>query len=803
MCSAFTSKPVRWWLLWVFIAASLSSRAVDAQSFAAIDSLMSSALAAHELPGAVIEIGHGGHVVFQKAYGERSLEPTREPMTLGTIFDMASLTKPTMTALAAMQLVEAGKLRLEDPVARYVPAFAANGKGEITVRDLLTHYSGLPPDLDLTESWSGKEEGYRRANNAVLAAPPGTIFRYSDINFIVVAEIVETIAAEPLNQYVQQHILAPLHMVHSGFLPPASELNEIAPTQYDEHGAMLRGIVHDPTARRMGGVAGHAGFFSTAGDMALYAQALLNRRAGRPSDFPLERATLLKMTTPEEPPTGTQVRGFGWDIDSTYSGNRGDLFAIGSFGHTGFTGTSLWMDPLSDTYVIVLANAVHPHGGINITPLRGRIANAAVAALALYGSPSTPPFALTGYNEALGGRRLVADRNAHVLAGIDVLEAEHFAPLRELAKKHGGTLRVGLLTNQTGLDRDGHRTIDVLKSAATEVPGLRLTTIFSPEHGIHGAVDTTNVGDEVDGASGLPVVSLYGATDAQRRPSTAQMSTLDAVVLDIQDAGVRFYTYETLLGYFLEAGAKSHTDIVVLDRPNPITGAFVQGAISDPGQESYTNYTSLPVRHGMTLGELARFDVGERKLGTALTIVPMQGWQRGDWFDATGLLWTDPSPNLRTLAAATLYPGVGLLEFTNLSVGRGTDTPFEQIGAPWIDPVALAAHMNARRIEGIRFVPVRFTPGGTYPYSGQLCGGVALVVTARDLLDAPELGLELAAALHSMDPSQFQMDKMGRSLLNKATLDALAQGKDPREIAEGWLAPLQEFREREKPYLLY
>ncbi len=777
-------------------------------SFADIDAIMAGALSAHELPGAVIEVGHAGKVVFRKAYGDRSLEPTREPispelMTADTVFDMASLTKPMITALAAMQLVEQGKLRLEDPVAHYIPEFAAAGKGEITVRQLLTHYSGLPPDLDLRSEWSGKAEGFARANAVAPQSPPGAVFRYSDINFIVVQEIVEKLSGMPLNTYAQRHILGPLGMAHSGFLPSSAELSQIAPTEYDENGKMLRGVVHDPTARRMGGVAGDAGLFSTADDVAKYAGALLNRLLGKPSTFPLRRATLLKMTTPEQPPNATQLRGYGWDIDSAYSGNRGELFAIGSFGHTGFTGTSLWMDPASDTYVVILANSVHPHAGHNITPLRGRIATAVAAALDLYATPSSRQFALTGYNEAIAGQRLVGNRNGNVFTGIDVLKAEHFAQLRPLLQKHGGKLRLGLVTNQTGLDREDRRTIDVLKAATSELPGLTLTTLFSPEHGIHGTADTTDIRNDTDAGSGLPVVSLYGATDADRRPKAEQLRELDAVVFDLQDAGVRFYTYETLLGYFLEAAAKTGTNIIVLDRPDPITGSSVQGPVSDPGTESYTNYTSLPVRHGMTLGELARYDNGERNLHAPLTVIAMKGWQRGDWFDATGLVWTDPSPNLRSVTAAALYPGLGLLETTNLSVGRGTDTPFERIGAPWIDPLAFAAHMNARLIAGVRFVPVRFTPQGNYPYSGMVCGGVDILITDRAVLDAPELGVELAAALHAIYGAQFGLAKMGRALLNSKTLDALTAGTDPRRIADEWRESLQSFEARRQPYLLY
>jgi len=371
--------------------------------FAKIDVLVDHAVDEHLLPGAVVVVGHNGHVVFRKAYGSRSLEPTREPMTADTIFDMASLTKPLMTAVAVMQLNQQGKIGIDEPVAKYLPEFAANGKGDITIRDLLTHYSGLPPDLSLATPWEGKGEAYKLAFACVPAGPPGRRFVYSDINFIVLGALVEHLSGLPLDVYALRFIIQPMGLKHTRYLPPEEWLPLIAPTQY-EHGqsasgiagqptgpgvdVMLRGVVHDPTSRRMGGVAGHAGLFSTADDVSVYAQNLLDRLEGRPSRFPLSRRTLRRMTSPEQPASGKTVRGFGWDIDSPYSGNRGKIFPVGSFGHTGFTGTSLWIDPKSDTYVIVLANAVHPDGPKRITPLRGQIADAAATALGLYGTAS-------------------------------------------------------------------------------------------------------------------------------------------------------------------------------------------------------------------------------------------------------------------------------------------------------------------------------------------------------------------------------------------------------------------------------
>ncbi|MFT4112950.1 serine hydrolase [Silvibacterium sp.] len=783
------------------------SRAAAQPSFTAIDAIIEQALAEKKFPGAVIIVGHGGRVVFHKAYGHRALGDHPEAMTEDTVFDVASLTKVIATAPSVMELYQQGRFELNDPVAKYLPEFAANGKGDITIRDLLTHYSGLAPDLDLKPVWEGKGEGFRLAFDSVPVTPPGVQFRYSDINFITLGALVEKLSGMPEEEYVAKYVAEPLGMRHTRYLPPEEWRAEIAPTQYDEHGVMLRGVVHDPTARRMGGVAGHAGLFSTAGDVAIYAQNLLDRLAGRPSRFPLTQLTLEKMTTPEQPATAVAMRGLGWDIDTPFSGNRGELFPVGSFGHTGFTGTSLWMDPASDTYVVMMTNAVYPNGGVVTTPVRAAVATAAAQAVGVRNDGGARAAKLTGYNESLAGMRHRPDRNGAVKTGIDVLETDHFAMFRKLAEAHGGQLRLGLLTNQTGLDAQGRRTIDVLaKDASAAVPGLKLTTLFSPEHGIAGALDKEGIANTTDAVTGIPVISLYGAKPEDRRPSVETLKQLDAVVIDLQDAGVRFYTYEAVTRYFLEAAAQTKTPIIVLDRPDPVNGAYVQGPISDAGLESYVNVAPVPARHGLTLGEMARYLNGELKLGAPLTVVAMQGWQRGDWFDDTGLAWTNPSPNLRSERAAMLYPGIGLIETTNLSVGRGTDTPFEQVGAAWIDgpgSVALAHALNARFLPGVRFLPVSFTPEKPYPYAGELCHGVAMTITDRNVLDAPEMGIEIVAATRKLYPQQLQITKLQTLLASESTLDAIEAGRDPQHIAEGWRPAIEEFEAKRKAYLLY
>jgi uncharacterized protein YbbC (DUF1343 family)/CubicO group peptidase (beta-lactamase class C family) len=762
----------------------------SASRFAMIDSIMQQAVDAGQIPGGVVLVGHDRAVVYRKAFGLRSLESLREPMTVDTIFDLASLTKCIATSTAVIQLVQDGRVRLNDPVAAYLPEFAQNGKADITVRELLTHYSGLAPDLDLTQPWTGSTAAFEMVMQQKPVFPAGTRFLYSDINFETLGFLIEKVSGRTLQEYASTKIIAPLGMKDTEFLPSAAMNPRIAPTEFDESGAMLRGIVHDPTARRMGGVAGHAGLFSTADDLGNFAEELLH------GEKILSRSAIDKMTTPQQPANASSLRGLGWDIDSPFASNRGELLPVGSYGHTGFTGTSLWIDPITDTYIILLTNAVHPRGGRSVVSLRSRIATAVVQALDLsVGEKQKLREArITGYNESMMAARRITARNGDVKTGIDVLEEHGFGDLHPDSSK---PVRIRLVTNHTGVDGQGRRTVDVL--AAT--PGLRVAAIFSPEHGINGKADTVDIGDSTDAATGAPVFSMYGNSDAKRRPTAAQLAGLDAIVYDIQDAGVRFYTYESTLGYFLAAAAKAGIPMFVLDRPNPIGGAYVQGPIADAGSESFVSYWRTPVRHGMTVGELARMFNTERAIGARLTVIPMEGWMRGDWWDSTSRLWINPSPNLRSLTAAILYPGIGMIEGSNVSVGRGTDTPFELVGAPWIDPAGLARYLNERQISGVRFVPVRFKPNASV-YAGQECGGVNTVVTDRESLDVPEMGMEIAAALHHLYP-EFNLSEIDALVRNRATLESLINGEDPQRIAEDWQDAIVKFNSMRAKYLLY
>jgi uncharacterized protein YbbC (DUF1343 family)/CubicO group peptidase (beta-lactamase class C family) len=785
---------------------SLSSRGQSASSppaatrFAEVDRRVEEAIAAHAAPGAVVLVGRDDTVLFEKAYGRRAIVPAAEPMTLDTIFDLASLTKVVATTTAVMRLVEQGRVRLNDPVATFVPGFDRHGKGVITVRHLLTHVSGLRPDVDLADDWKGYDAAIELARAEVPTAAPGERFVYSDINFFLLGDIVARVSGVPLDEYVRREIFEPLGMADTGFKPAAAKLGRIAPTERcaflaawpcnSADAAPLRGVVHDPTARRMGGVAGHAGLFGTARDLSIFARMLMSggRIGGRRVLSPL---TVAKMTAPATPNGMISVRGLGWDIDTSFSTNRGELFPIGSYGHTGFTGTSLWIDPFSRSYVIFLSSRLHPDGKGDVTPLRGRVATAAAAALDIAPSlpgarPSEPRVRMTGTD--FGAAPVAATPPpAPVALGIDMLVREDFATLKGK--------RVGLITNHTGRASDGATTIDLLHKA----PGVQLVSLFSPEHGIRGVLDE-DVPSSRDEQTGLPIHSLYGET---RRPTDAMLAGIDTLVIDLQDVGVRFYTYTATMGYVMEEAAKRKIGVVVLDRPNPINGWQIEGPAADESLVAFIAYmAAMPIRHGMTLGELARLFNEEKKIGAALTVVPMGNWRRDDYYDQTGLTWINPSPNMRNLNQATLYPGIGAIEYSNVSVGRGTDQPFEQIGAPWINSRALAGTLNARGLPGVRFYPVTFTPTSS-KYAKEVCQGVFMVITNRSVLQPVRLGMEMASALWKLHGDHYRMENTERLVGSRQILERLKTGDDPARVAATWASAESRWRQLRAKYLLY
>lgn len=795
---------------------------MSAEKLRLIDELIEKDISDKKLPGAVVIVGHKGKIVYRKAFGNRSLVPTPEKMTVDTIFDVASLTKPIATATSVMILVEQGKLRLNDTIGKFIPEIEDENAKKVTILQLLTHVSGYRPDFDLGEKWAGRDGMLAALKKEKLRYFPGTRFVYSDIGFIVLAEIVQRVSGFDVDEFTFQNLRKPLNLNDTGFAKLGGSANffggkqsRIAPTENVrgqqnylgskfegsevEANRILRGEVHDPTAFRMNGIAGHAGLFSTADDLARYCQMILNGGILNGKRI-LSAQTVAKMTAPYVVSETGDTRGLGWDMNTSFSQNRGELFPLGSFGHTGFTGTSVWLDRVSNTFVVFLSNRVHPDGKGDVTPLRAKISTVVAAAIedtptekfyqseAAYFAAIAPQIErFRSQNSRLENSVVRNPQSVVVLNGIDVLEKNNFKELEGL--------RVGLVTNQTGRNLKGKSTIDIL----FEAKNVKLKALFSPEHGIRGILDQEKISDSVDEKTGLPIFSLYGET---RRPRPEQLKDLDALVFDIQDIGTRFYTYISTLRYVMEEAARAKKKVIVLDRINPINGVDVEGSLADSDKLSFIAAHSIPVRHGLTVGELAQMFNAEDKIGADLQVVKIENWNRAMWFDETGQTWVNPSPNMRSLTQATLYPGIGLLETTNLSVGRGTDTPFEVIGAPWIDAQKLAKYLNERNLSGVRFVPVRFKPNASV-FKDENCQGINILVTNRQTFRPVRTGIEIAIALRKLFPTDWQLERYNRLLVSDEIFEMIKSGESAEAVEKAWESKLEDFKRRRAQFLLY
>ncbi len=818
---------------------------MSAEKLNQIDALIEKDIAGKKLPGAVVLVGRKGKIVYRKAFGNRSLVPTVEKMTVDTIFDVASLTKPIATATSIMILVERGQIRLNDTIGKFIPEIQDENAKKVTIQQLLTHVSGYRPDFDLSEKWTGRDGMLQALYKEKLRNPAGTRFIYSDIGFIVLGEIVSRVVGgeKPVKvrnyppvsvdgshivPFTSEYLFNRLLMSNTNFfvtenhgfsLPNTSENiskrdSRIAPTEnikgqnsylgatFEGDGKtgeqILRGKVHDPTAFRMGGVAGHAGLFSTADDLARFCQMLLNGGILNEKRI-LSSQTIAKMTAPNVISETGATRGLGWDMNSSFSANRGEFFPLGSFGHTGFTGTSVWIDRVSQTFVVFLSNRVHPDGKGDVTPLRAKVSTVVASAIedvsveamrlaeSIYSSQVAAQIQDSKFriqNQPTTDNRPLT---TSVLNGIDVLEKNNFKELNGL--------KIGLVTNHTGRNLSGKQTIDVLK----EAKNVKLVALFAPEHGIRGQLDEENISDSVDEKTGLPIYSIYEKT---RRPKPEQLKNLDALVFDIQNIGVRFWTYETTLFNVLEEAAKAKIPVFVLDRPNPIGGEIIAGAIADADKLSFVVSYTVPVRHGLTIGEYAQMVNTERKTGADLRVIKMENWSRSMWFDQTNQTWTNPSPNMRSLTQATLYPGIGLLEYTNLSVGRGTDTPFEVIGAPWLDGQKLAAYLNERNLSGVRFVPIRYTPKASV-FKGEELGGINVIITDRESFKPVRTGIEIAVALRKLYPTDWKIENYLKLLANQEIFERVKRADAPEEIERAWQTDLDEFKKRRAQFLIY
>ena len=758
-------------LVLAFSCQCLRSQSYHADKLAEIDTAIEEAINQKKTPGGVFWLERKGQI-YSKAFGDKSVEPKRSPTRVNTIYDSASLTKVIATAPAIMLLMERGKILLDAPAHNYLDGFRGGGKESITIRHLMTHTSGLRPGIShtievdgLSIEWTGYDTAIDLAKSEKIQSKPGTRFVYSDINYILLGEIIQQLSGRRLEDFVSEEVFVPLEMNDTYYVPSNRQRNRTAPTKWVD-GKMLQGIPNNPICRKTDRGHGHAGMFTSAADLAKFARMMLN--FGELNGVKLFKPeTVELMTSVQSPARVDSWRGLGWDIDTGYSKQRGSLFPIGGYGHTGFAGPSLWIDPYSESIVIFMCNRIHPDGTGNVLKLRNQLGTLAAEAISDFDFSSPP-----GMLSKVGN-------------GIDVLETQNFVALEGL--------KVGLITNHTGRSRKGVSTIDLLHKSDQ----VELTALFSPEHGIRGEFDE-KVDDQIDSRTGLKIHSLYGNT---RKPTASSLEEIDALVFDIQDIGCRFYTYISTMGLAMEAAAESGKKFIVLDRINPINGAKVEGPLRR-GDSSFTGYHEIPIRHGMTVGELARMIKIEDNLSLDLTIVPIEGWRRDMIFDETGLQWINPSPNMRNLTQAILYPGIGLLETTELSVGRGTDTPFEIFGAPYINQLELAEELNRLSFPGVRFVPIQFTPSSS-KYQNEICQGVNVILTDRENCPIVELGIGIAHTLHRLYAPDFDIGKFNRLLMHPEVIEQIREGHSWKSVVSHWHDEEQSFIERRKPFLIY
>lgn len=723
----------------------------------ALDQAAATAIEKGQVPGAVIVALEAGHVVLEKAYGHRALAAGRgvEPMTVETSFDLASLTKPLATATSLVLLAERGLVSFGERASKHLPRLARARDPRlraVTLEQLAVHSSGLPAAMPVGRFGAGLAGAVDAIAELELEAAPGERQRYSDLGYVLLGAVVEAVAREGLERFAAREIFAPLGMHDTSFVPPPERRARAAPTEV-RGGALLRGVVHDPSAAALGGVAGHAGLFSTGRDLARYLEALVR-----------EPTSLLSGPTRD---TLVATRPAGRGANGPVRRSLAFAESPPGLSHTGFTGTYVWLDAKTRSGVVVLTNRVHLGARGDATELRKAAVRAMVDAdRARAAAPSVG----------------AAPR---VVVGVDVL-LERAAPL--------DGLRVALLANDASRTREGERTADALRRAL----GPRLVKLLSPEHGASARHEGAQ-GDARDPRTGLAVTSLYGA---KTRPSREDLRDVDAVVVDLVDAGTRSFTYESTLAELVRACARDGKRLVVLDRPNPQGGALVSGPVTAPSRRSFVAGVTTPLVHGLTLGELARFVARDEGLALTLEVVPVRGLERSMRVGDTGLPWIAPSPNLVSARAAALYPGVALVELTNVSVGRGTGRPFELVGAPFIDGARLAEALGAERVAGLAVRPATFVPSAS-THAGKRCSGVLLEARDPAALDPVRVGYALARALGRRYPNDWKAAHLPVLLADDRVASALLRGASDAELDALLGREHARFRVAREPALLY
>ncbi|MFP4502964.1 MAG: serine hydrolase [Candidatus Hydrogenedentota bacterium] len=663
-------------------------------------------------PGAVAYVGDREHTYLHAAAGARQRVPHTLPAERGTIYDLASLTKVLATTTAFMMLVEAGEVALDQPAGTVVPHSSFN---RFTFRHLITHTAGLSPMKPWYRDAASLTDMLNRAANLALAWRPGTRRQYSDIGFMILGRAIELIAGDTLDAFCRKRIWQPLGMTRTDFRPPAAWHADCAPTEECRwRNRIVLGEVHDENAYAAGGVCGHAGLFSTAADLAEFCRGLLAGKVLRPD-------TLDVMCRPDHVPT-YPWQAIGWKRDPWSESIEGFLPSRAAIGHTGWTGTSLWIDRDTGVFAILLSNTCHPgRTGRKHRTLR-RTFYTAVAERYFY----------------------PVRTNTHT--GLDRIVWNHYRPL--IGK------RIALLTNHAALDAAGRPILEVIRMQ----PEIILSRLYSPEHGLYGQAEAgAQVASQAGGT--VPVTSLYGG---RKQPADDELRGIELFVIDLQDVGARYYTYAHTMKVCLAACAASRTPVLVLDRPNPVNGAVLEGPLPTTA-DSPVCWGKVPIRHGMTFGELARFfEKHERDCSrVTLDVAPLGSWMPHFHHHQCELPWMPPSPNVPAPDTALLYVGTCLFEGVNLNEGRGTQTPFHVFGAPWLDSTAVIDAIEPAIAAGIALRPTLYTPtaiagkASAPRYQDQLCRGIRLHITDHQAARPFALVVGLLRAIRQVHADRF------------------------------------------------
>lgn len=707
------------------------------------------ALSRGKSPGAVAYVADLDTVFFYEAQGFRQLEPEAKPARKDTIYDLASLTKVVATTTAIFLLRNDGLLDLDQPVSEYVPIPAFS---QFTLRHLLTHTSGLPQVKPLYEEATSLDEMAALFAEMPLDAAPGTRRRYSDAGFMILGKVVELAAMDSLDAFCRKRIFGPLQMTQTSFRPPEAWAEQCAATERCPwRGRVILGEVHDENAYAVGGVAGHAGLFSTAGDLAKFCRALLRNEI-------LPEETVTEMTRLNQAPC-FPWQGLGWQLDPWGTGEGGYLPSRAAFGHTGWTGTSIWIDRETGLFVLLLSNSCHPSRETRDNGALRRTFHTAVSELFYPNATS-----------------------AHT--GLDRLVHEGFEPVRGK--------RIALLTNHAAIDQFGRHILDVF-ALATDTA---IQFLYTPEHGLRGQLEA---GVPVESETGpIPVISLYGE---QKEPSPEQLDRIDLFVVDLQDIGARYYTYMATMQRCMAACANAGKPVLVLDRPNPLGGLLLEGPVAT-NTGPLVCCAPIPVRHGMTMGELALFfrDCVPHTDKLDLAVLQLDNWTPERLFSECSLSWIAPSPNIPTPETALLYVGMCLFEGTNLNEGRGTDTPFAAVGAPWLDANAILSRIQPEDRPGCSLEPIAYTPR-SIPGKAQNprfcdleCTGIRIGIDKPRDVRAFTLAIALITAIRQVHPNEFVLDPYFDTLAGTNELGKLIrEGRAAADIIAAFESALREF----------